>query len=239
LDVFESMQKTAHPEVKPQEILNLAGSLLFSGDDVRKQVKVLSGGEKARVALGQILLKKVPCLVLDEPTNHLDFNTVEGLTQALSEFKGTLITVSHDRSFIRRVANKILEINHGVITPYYGSYDEYVWSVKKGMLSIRTAPSESLKKSKDDKQNLKPSPHKEHREKLKQLEKESKKFEKEIQNAETFITELNEKLISNPLSSELTSWIKELAHYQEVKTEFEEKWLMIESQLEALKLNKS
>ena len=80
--VYRSLERAAHPMIRPQEILDLAGSLLFSGDDVKKPVRVLSGGEKSRVALGQVLLKKASCLILDEPTNHLDFATVEALTQA-------------------------------------------------------------------------------------------------------------------------------------------------------------
>jgi ATP-binding cassette subfamily F protein 3 len=129
--VIEAMAREAHSSVRPQEILNLAGALLFSGDDARKKVSVLSGGEKARVALGQILLKRSPVLLLDEPTNHLDFYTVEALTQALETYPGTVVVVSHDRGFIRRVATQILEVNHGKLRLYPGSYDDYVWSVQQ------------------------------------------------------------------------------------------------------------
>ncbi len=128
--VHEALKRVAHPEVKPQEILDLAGGLLFSGDAIKKKVSVLSGGEKARVALGQILLQKAPVLILDEPTNHLDFYTVESLTQALSDFKGSVIFVSHDRGFVRRIATKVLEVSQGQATFYPGTYDDYVWSVE-------------------------------------------------------------------------------------------------------------
>jgi ATP-binding cassette subfamily F protein 3 len=130
--VFQALERKAHTDVRPQEILDLAGSLLFSGDDVRKPVRVLSGGERSRVALGQVLLQKSSCLVLDEPTNHLDFQTVEALTQALVAYPGALVIVSHDRSFVRRIGTKILEIAGGRANLYPGSYDEYVWSVEKG-----------------------------------------------------------------------------------------------------------
>jgi ATP-binding cassette subfamily F protein 3 len=93
---------------------------------------VLSGGERSRVALGQVLLQKSSCLVLDEPTNHLDFQTVEALTQALVAYPGALVIVSHDRSFVRRIATKILEIAGGRANLYPGSYDEYVWSIERG-----------------------------------------------------------------------------------------------------------
>jgi len=129
--VLEAFSKDAHPGVLPQQILDLAGSLLFSGDDVKKKVSVLSGGEKSRVALGKVLLKRAPCLVLDEPTNHLDFQTVEALTEALRAYEGTVLVVSHDRGFVSRVAGKIWEVAAGKVHAYLGSYDEYVWSVQK------------------------------------------------------------------------------------------------------------
>src|SRR5690606_33190945 len=124
---------------------NLAGSLLFSGDDQRKPIRVLSGGEKARVALGQILLQKAPFLILDEPTNHLDFQTVEALTHALDTFEGTVVVVSHDRSFIRRVGRKILEIKNSRALLYPGSYDDYVWSQQKGVLASPNAEQNFFK----------------------------------------------------------------------------------------------
>lgn len=136
--VLEAMASLAHKEVTQQDVLNIAGSLLFSGENVYKKVRVLSGGEKSRVALGQILLQKSPLLLLDEPTNHLDFDTVEALTTALEKYEGTIVTVSHDRGFIGRVANKILEVNNGLLTLYPGTYDEYVWSLQKGFLAERT-----------------------------------------------------------------------------------------------------
>lgn len=135
--VLSSLQKTSHPDVKAQEILNLAGSLLFSGESVYKKIKVLSGGEKSRVAIGQILLKRSPLLLLDEPTNHLDFDTVEALTESLREYAGSLIVVSHDRSFIGRIATKILEIRDGRAEIYPGTYDDYLWSLEKGALKER------------------------------------------------------------------------------------------------------
>lgn len=135
--VLENLQRAAHSEVTAQEIKKIAGALLFPGDDVHKKIHVLSGGEKSRVALGQILLKKNPVLLLDEPTNHLDFETVEALTEALANYEGTIVTVSHDRGFIASVATKILEIHHGKAEFFPGSYEEYLWSLEKGALSAR------------------------------------------------------------------------------------------------------
>lgn len=137
--MLSSLEKAAHFDTPTQEILGIAGSLLFSGDDVHKKVSVLSGGEKSRVALGQVLLQRSPLLLLDEPTNHLDFDTVEALTMALVEYPGTVIAVSHDRSFIGRLATKILEIRNHKVEVYPGTYNEYVWSQQKGVLSQRSS----------------------------------------------------------------------------------------------------
>lgn len=128
--VLDALQKAAHVDVTQQEILNIAGSLLFSGDAIHKRIRVLSGGEKSRVALGQVLLRKSPLLLMDEPTNHLDFETVEALTEALKNYPGTVIVVSHDRGFIGRVASKILEIRQGRVEVYPGTYEDYLWSLE-------------------------------------------------------------------------------------------------------------
>lgn len=133
--VFDAMSAETPKETTRQEILDLAGSLLFGGDDVHKKIRVLSGGEKSRVALGRMLLKRSSLLLLDEPTNHLDFHTVEALTQALANYAGAFVIVSHDRGFVGRTASKILEIHNGRADYYPGTYDEYVWSVQKGALS--------------------------------------------------------------------------------------------------------
>jgi ATP-binding cassette, subfamily F, member 3 len=197
--VLEAMGEFAHSDVKRQEILDLAGCLLFSGDDVHKKIRVLSGGEKSRVALGQILLKRASCLLLDEPTNHLDFHTVEALTQALASYGGTVVIVSHDRGFVRRTASKILEIQNGQAEFYPGSYDEYVWSVQKGVLSQREASEVSQKAS--SKGQSPDAPKFNFKEAKKQLEKDVRSAEREMasieKQTEVFKKEmlaLNEKL---------------------------------------------
>ncbi|WP_295904294.1 ABC-F family ATP-binding cassette domain-containing protein [uncultured Bdellovibrio sp.] len=187
--VIEAMASLAHKEVTHQDVLNIAGSLLFSGDAALKKVKVLSGGEKSRVALGQILLQKSPLLLLDEPTNHLDFDTVEALTTALEKYEGTIVTVSHDRGFIGRVANKILEVNHGKLTLYPGTYDEYVWSLQKGFLADRVFENANAsvrftgKSDESTKFNYK--------EERKRLEGQIKKSQKLIEDCDKKIADLN------------------------------------------------
>ncbi len=187
--VLEALQRTAHSEIKAQEILNIAGSLLFSGDDVHKKIKVLSGGEKSRVALGQILLQKSPLLIMDEPTNHLDFDTVEALTEVLSQYEGTLVVVSHDRSFIRRVANKILEIRDGGAEIYPGSYDEYIWSLEKGALRTRTSEDVTPNTEPPKPSTSLPKPKFNYREQTKLLQSEIREFEKMIAKCEVTIAQ--------------------------------------------------
>lgn len=200
--VIEAMASAAHKEVTQQDVLNIAGSLLFSGDAALKKVKVLSGGEKSRVALGQILLQKSPLLLLDEPTNHLDFDTVEALTTALEKYEGTIITVSHDRGFIGRVANKILEVNHGKLTLYPGTYDEYVWSLQKGFLAERTFESSdaSVRNTAKSDEPTKFN-YKEERKRLEGLVKKSQKLiedcDKKIAELSKMRDSLNEKLMSS------------------------------------------
>jgi ATP-binding cassette subfamily F protein 3 len=109
-----------------QFVRNLLGSFLFSGDDVLKPVAVLSGGEKSRLALCKLLLDPPNFLLLDEPTTHLDMASIEALISALSGFEGTLVFISHDVHFIRKVATTVLHISAGAITPYAGDYQYYL-----------------------------------------------------------------------------------------------------------------
>ncbi|MFZ9661150.1 MAG: ribosomal protection-like ABC-F family protein [Chitinophagaceae bacterium] len=108
------------------ELRTLLGCFLFSGDDADKRIKVLSGGEKARVALAKTIVSKANFLMLDEPTNHLDLHSVELLIESLNRYEGSMILVSHDRYFISKTANKIWEIENGKIKEFKGPYDEWV-----------------------------------------------------------------------------------------------------------------
>jgi ATP-binding cassette, subfamily F, member 3 len=108
-------------------IRNILGGFLFSGDDVYKKVRVLSGGERTRLAVARMLLRPSNALLLDEPTNHLDLDSKEVLLDALVDYGGTLIFVSHDRYFVERLATKIIEIGKGTATVYPGTYKEFLW----------------------------------------------------------------------------------------------------------------
>jgi ATP-binding cassette subfamily F protein 3 len=109
-------------------IRNILGGFLFSGDDVYKKAGVLSGGERTRLAVARMLLIPSNTLLLDEPTNHLDLDSKDILLEALEDYGGTLIFVSHDRYFVERLANKIVEIGHGEARVFPGTYPEFLWS---------------------------------------------------------------------------------------------------------------
>src|SRR5450432_3706991 len=130
------------------ELRTLLGCFLFSGDDVEKKIKVLSGGEKARVALAKTIAGKANFLLLDEPTNHLDIHSCELLAEALNKYEGSYILVSHDRFFISKTANRIWEIENGQIKIFKGSYDEWVKWNKRMSAQGKTGPA----KTKDEKQ---------------------------------------------------------------------------------------
>ena len=109
-------------------IRNILGGFLFSGDDIYKKAGVLSGGERTRLAVARMLLRPANTLLLDEPTNHLDLDSKDVLLEALEDFGGTLIFVSHDRYFVDKLATKIIEVGHGGIEIYPGTYEQFLWS---------------------------------------------------------------------------------------------------------------
>ncbi|MDI1234576.1 MAG: ABC-F family ATP-binding cassette domain-containing protein [bacterium] len=130
-DILEELVQMGSKKLE-SELRSILGCFLFTGDDVYKKIKVLSGGEKARVALAKTLVEEANFLLLDEPTNHLDIQSMNILIQALQQFEGTFITVSHDRYFISQIANKIWWIEEDLIKEYEGTYDDWkYWMAKR------------------------------------------------------------------------------------------------------------
>jgi ATP-binding cassette subfamily F protein 3 len=121
--------QAAMPQANVGVVRNLCAAFLFQGDDVDKKVKILSGGEKSRVVLAMLLARPLNFLILDEPTNHLDIQSREVLLDALQQFTGTLIMVSHDRYFLRSLVNRVFEIDHGQMRIFEGDYDYYLEQV--------------------------------------------------------------------------------------------------------------
>jgi ATP-binding cassette subfamily F protein 3 len=167
-----------------QELRNVLGCFLFSDEDVFKKIKVLSGGEKSRVALAKTLISEANFLLLDEPTNHLDFISENILIQALQQYLGSFVVVSHNRHFVSQIANKIWYIEDQQIKEYPGTYDEYeYWRKKNAATGIKAEPPKPKKQEPEVKQKQPQTPSNEA--KLKTLEKELKKAEEQIGQLET------------------------------------------------------
>lgn len=196
-NLMEEMQN-ARSGKTDLELRSLLGAFLFSGDDVDKKIKVLSGGERARVALAKVITSKANFLMLDEPTNHLDIHSVDLLVEALKKYEGSLILVSHDRYFISRLSNKIWEIDDHKIVEFKGSYAEWEdWKQRreadrqknkqaaaaeiKPVVKEETAPAAKMVNNdvKKELQQLK-NKFKKLEEKVAELQRRSAEFEKEL-----------------------------------------------------------
>ena len=191
-DLIEEMQE-ARSGKNDLELRSLLGAFLFSGDAVEKKVKVLSGGEKARVALAKTIASKANFLMLDEPTNHLDIHSVDLLVEALNKYEGTIILVSHDRYFISRIANKIWEIEDHKIREFKGTYAEWEdWKERR-----EKAEAAEKKEQKAETKIEKPVEVKKEKKLLPpDNKKESEKIKKQFHQLEHRIAELNKKKIN-------------------------------------------
>lgn len=226
--------KYADASKSETELRSVLGCFLFGGEDVFKKIKVLSGGEKSRVALAKILISEANFLLLDEPTNHLDMQSVNILVQALDQYEGTFVVVSHDRHFISRVSNKVWYIEDQEIKQFPGGYDEFVtWMEDNG--KTLDEPIKKAVKEQEEKVQKAPEP--------KPAKKENKKLEREIGELEEKITVTEGKIsltenqladpevFSNPealkkANAEYANLKKELIAFNEL---WEEKMIELES----------
>ena len=217
------------------ELRTLLGCFLFSGDDTDKKIKILSGGEKARVALAKTIISKANFLLLDEPTNHLDMHSCELLIDALNKYEGSYILVSHDRYFISKTANKIWEIVDHKIKEFKGGYEEWVeWNERMQKSEVGGRKSEKLNQS--NKTNGSNEPKKEERTSPlkpqsslpinKDLKKELQKYQKLLLQLEEKIsvldkqkTEFEDKLYSPATYSDKNKFIETETIYQKISDE--------------------
>lgn len=180
--MLQELQQFA-PEENDAYLRKLLGAFLFKGEDVFKKIKILSGGEKARVALAKTILAKANFLLLDEPTNHLDMRTVNTMIDVLNEYQGTFVVVSHDRYFLAQVANKIWYIENHELKEYPGNYDEYeTW--REEQAAVKSKPAPVIHEVKVDKQVDKNQQNEQKKQKQK-LEQIVKKLDGEVANLKT------------------------------------------------------
>ncbi len=218
-EIIQEMSQAGSGKTE-MELRGVLGCFLFSNEEVYKKIKVLSGGEKSRVALAKTLISEANFLLLDEPTNHLDFQSVNILIQALQQYEGTFITVSHDRHFIKGVANKIWFIEQHEIKEYPGTYEEYeFWRSQQVEVPASAAAPKPIKaevaipKSKEDSQQAKRE--------LKKLEEKLLVIEKEISQLEAKKKELEDKLADPALYLDEVGAQKIQASYQQVDESLE------------------
>lgn len=209
------------PDLTETQIRNTLALFLFVGDDVYKEIKFLSGGEKSRLMLAKLMLAKNNLLLLDEPTNHLDMSTKEVLEESLSDYPGTLLTVSHDRYFLNKIVNRILVLENGTISEYLGNYNDYIEKRKAQNLleEAKNQPSENITKT-----ALKEERRKEREERLKR-----KKYQAKINEIEDYIEELEnrfdqlERELCNPELYENKDKMMEIQkEYNKIKASLEE-----------------
>lgn len=215
--VLQELQAFA-PKHTETELRSILGSFLFTGDDVFKKIKVLSGGEKSRVALAKALTADANFLILDEPTNHLDIASVNILVQALIQFEGTIIVVSHDRYFLDKVANKIWFIEDEKIKVYPGTYAEFdVWYAKR-KLEPKTAAAPAPQIKKEEKKEPAPvKPLSENKfQQLKKLNQDLTKTEEQIAELEKTVKNIEAKLADDKLYNDLAK-LKELNGHYDLK----------------------
>jgi ATP-binding cassette subfamily F protein 3 len=223
--MLEELQQ-ADPLKTDGELRALLGAFLFEGDDVFKKIKVLSGGEKARVALAKAMLSKANFLLLDEPTNHLDMRSVNVLTSVLKNYEGSLVLVSHDRYFFSAIANKIWYIEDGKLKEHPGDYESYEYFLQVRKKELKAAKEPSAEKNKDSVTEAKQD-RKQQQKQLQKLQREMERIESEMEllkNRKSELTELmNDQLLMQDADKALTI-SKDFKHVEHSLALLNEQW---------------
>ena len=226
--VFEELSD-AYPTLTNTKIRNVLAAFLFTGDDVFKRIKDLSGGERGRVSLAKLMLSEANFLILDEPTNHLDIVSKEVLEDALNHYTGTVLFVSHDRYFINTVATRILDLENQGLTNYIGNYDYYL-EKKETMVNFTAAPSETVSAAEitaDTDSKLDWKQQKEQQAQLRKKQNELKKVESCIEELENRDKEIDAELEKKEVFTNVAEVTKLSKEKDAIQTELEElyeKW---------------
>ena len=200
-----------YPDLTNTQIRNTLAAFQFTGDEVFKEIHTLSGGEKGRVSLAKLMLSEANFLILDEPTNHLDITSKEILEEALNNYSGTILYVSHDRYFINKTATRILEISDHGLTSYPGNYQDYIAQKEKEKASLTSSTASSV--SVDTESKLDWKQQKEEQAKQRKKENRLKKVEEQITELETKQEELSEAM-SLPENASDPAKLMELSNEQ-------------------------
>ena len=206
------------------------GAFLFSGDDVKKSVGMLSGGEKARLLLAKLSMENNNFLILDEPTNHLDIDSKEVLENALIDFDGTLLFVSHDRYFINRVATHVLELSENGSTLYLGDYDYYV--EKKAEIEVSKVVATLVDSNKNEETPVNDyQAQKESQKELRKLMRQIESLETEIEELETQAQAISEQMHTTNDADELMQLQAELDKISLIQEESLLEWEELSEQV--------
>lgn len=238
--IFEEISDD-YPDLTGTQIRNTLAAFLFTGDDVFKKIKSLSGGERGRVSLAKLMLSSSNFLILDEPTNHLDIQSKEILEQALNHYEGTVLYVSHDRFFINQTAHRILDLEDGQLVSYLGNYDYYI--EKHGDIYCDLKKKEdvtfSLERTDVTENKLNWQEQKENQAQKRKLENALKKTEESIETIETKIRELEEEMAKPDIATNIGK-LSELSRKCETQKEelnnLYEEWEKLSEELENIRV---
>ncbi|MDO4268332.1 MAG: ATP-binding cassette domain-containing protein, partial [Eubacteriales bacterium] len=222
--VFEEVQD-AYPNLTNTQVRNILAAFLFTGDDVFKRISDLSGGERGRVSLAKLMLSEANFLILDEPTNHLDITSKEILEDALKNYTGTVLYVSHDRYFINQTATRILELSGGAFLNYIGNYDYYL-EKKDLMNQLHAAPSGSAPAAAApepvSENKLDWKAQKEEQAKIRKRQNDLKRTEEEILQLETRNSQIDELLGQADVYTDVARLMELNKEKESIQTSLEE-----------------